>query len=407
MGTTPAQEFTFIFDTGSPLTWVRSSQCRQSSCNGRLQFSGTSSSTYQNSGEAIEPIKYADGSTVQGTKASDTVAVGKLAVQNFTLIEATSLSSSIRYWDGVMGLSFPRSSSSNGTGAGGITGDTIFWEQLLQQGNIKAPVFAYFIDETNNNGQLIFGGVDAARYAGDPKWVPVTELPQIGPSYWQTPLTHLGVVGKDSVNLPGNIQAIFDTGTSVVFMPSTLATAINAQLGATHIPKNMFVRGQDVYGFDCESFTQLPNIQLDLGGHSFQVTRDEYVYSPEPGKCLSAFVGLSAMNEIGAVVIGNALLRRFYGIFDFGNKRIGLAVALRKPTESVLSSTNFTGVASPGAVTPINDSVRKNGWGYVKISGLDSGGGRAYGRVDANGGIVWTLVMVAFSSWICMSLKQV
>jgi cathepsin D len=99
----PAQSFDVLFDTGSYITWVRSVKCTDSVCDGQSKFDGSVSTTYIDTNVAADQIRYGDGSTVDGTFSTDTVAIGSLSAPGFRFIEASGTSDDNS--DGLVGLS--------------------------------------------------------------------------------------------------------------------------------------------------------------------------------------------------------------------------------------------------------------------------------------------------------------
>jgi len=127
-------------------------------------------------------------------------------------------------FDGILGLAFSS-----------ISVDSVnpVWYNLLSQNLVSQPIFAFWLNRDPNapenlGGELVLGGVDSSHYTGPITYVPVTKQ-----DYWQFKMDSLSVAGTPYC--AGGCQAIADTGTSLLAVPSAVATKINQQIGATGI----------------------------------------------------------------------------------------------------------------------------------------------------------------------------
>lgn len=90
---TPPHLFAIDFDTGSADLWIPSSNCNASACARKDQYQASNSST-----STLQPgnftIRYADGSTVQGSIYTDTVNVAGIRAQGQIFSAVTTISPS-------------------------------------------------------------------------------------------------------------------------------------------------------------------------------------------------------------------------------------------------------------------------------------------------------------------------
>ncbi|CAM5149350.1 unnamed protein product [Natator depressus] len=144
---TPAQDFSVLFNTGSSNLWVPSVYCSSPACKDHNRFNPSDSSTYEATSEDVS-IQYGTGS-MTGILGYDTVQVGGIVdtSQIFGLSE-TKPGSFLYYspFDGILVLAFPSSSSSGAT-----------------------PVFDNMMNEADDqNGSFVmFGGIDSSYYSGN------------------------------------------------------------------------------------------------------------------------------------------------------------------------------------------------------------------------------------------------
>ncbi|PIO61280.1 eukaryotic aspartyl protease [Teladorsagia circumcincta] len=182
--------------------------------------------------------------------------------------------------------------------------DQIFANKTL----CPEALFAFYLsnDEYNNNdGVLTLCGTNSAHYKGPIAWVPLTRE-----DYWRINLDAVAVQG-----LPITYEqasAIVDTGTSLLYGPSDAIQRINQAIGA-----------QSDYSVDCSTIPQLPPITFSAGGHSFTLNGSDYIMQQE-------FSCKSTIQESSGAppwVLGQVFIRKFYSVFDHGNKRVGFAMA--------------------------------------------------------------------------------
>lgn len=208
---TPPQEFKVVLDTGSSNLWVPSSGCSSIACYLHNKYDSSDSSTYVENGTDFS-IRYGSGS-LSGFVSQDVLKIGDLTVKNQDFAEATSepgLAFAFGRFDGILGLGY----------------DTISVNQIvppfynmLDQGLLDEPVFAFYLGDTNKDGDdsiATFGGISKDHYTGK-----MTRIPLRRKAYWEVELNAI-TFGEDTAELD-DTGVILDTGTSLIALPSTLA----------------------------------------------------------------------------------------------------------------------------------------------------------------------------------------
>jgi len=305
---TPPQEFKVVMDTGSSNLWVPSRDCGSIACYLHSKYDHGESSTYKKNGSDFA-IQYGSGS-LEGYISQDTVAIGDLTIKNQLFAEATNepgLAFAFGRFDGILGLGY----------------DTISVNQIpppfynmLDQGLLDEPVFAFYLSDTANSGaesEAVFGGVDPNHYTGK-----ITKIPLRRKAYWEVDLDAI-TFGDQTAEID-DTGVILDTGTSLIGLPSTLAELLNKEIGA----KKGF-NGQ--YTVDCATRDSLPDLTFTLTGHNFTIDAHDYILEVQ-GSCISAFMGFDVPAPAGPLaILGDAFLRKWYSIYDLGNNAVGLAKA--------------------------------------------------------------------------------
>lgn len=120
-------------------------------------------------------IQYGSGQ-VNGFLSQDVCGVGDLTVLNQVFIEVTGVSGSFgKEYDGVLGLSYPRSSDPELTPV---------FDNMIAQGLLTKELFSVYLERqdsaTARGSEIVFGGIDSTHYTGDITYVPVSVR-----NYWQ------------------------------------------------------------------------------------------------------------------------------------------------------------------------------------------------------------------------------
>ena len=151
---TPPQDFKVVFDTGSSIFWVPSSECNLlTPCRAHHQYNHSKSNTYVPTGKT-----FSSGS-VSGLFSQDTVLIENLKVKNQVFGEATNITGLAfltAKFDGILGLAYP------------AVGDlpSIFHNLGL----VKKPVFGFYLNRNlpspEPGGEFTLGASDRRHFHG-------------------------------------------------------------------------------------------------------------------------------------------------------------------------------------------------------------------------------------------------
>ncbi|EDW82170.1 uncharacterized protein Dwil_GK25659 [Drosophila willistoni] len=310
---TPAQTFVVLFDTGSSNLWVPGSGCYSCIYDNQAVYDSSESSTYYANGTAFT-IQYGTGN-LTGYLSIDTISVAGLTITNQTFAEATTESSFLSgtAFDGIFGMGYADLA---------VDGVLPPFYNMYEQGLVENAVFSFYLLRTNtavssiynegNGGELILGGSDSTLYSGDLTYVPISQE-----GYWQFQM--------DGVNLGDNLlcsscQAIADTGTSLLVVPTDVAQSILQILQIMN----------DAYEVDCSLVPFLPSLYFQIGGTTFTLTPSDYIIM-EGGVCT---LGIETM-DTDFWILGDIFIGFYYTEFDLANNRVGFApVAGSSPSTS-------------------------------------------------------------------------
>jgi len=302
---TPEQKFNVIFDTGSSDLWVASSKC-DDSCGRHAKYDATKSSSYVQNG-TIFHIEYGSG-PVSGFESVDSLMMGGLAVKSQIFAEVTDASGlgaayTMGKFDGILGLAFPILSVNKVP--------TVF-QNVVEQGLVENAQFAFYLGNSmTDRGELTFGGSDHTHYSGELTWVPLKAN-----TYWEIDLAGVNVGAQPYVS--GPVNAIVDSGTSIMTGPSKDVANIAKALGAKE-----FIAGEYLVACD---YT-LPNLAFNINGVFYELTPNDYLI-PDGDICLLGLMAMDIPAPTGPLwILGDVFMRKYYTVFDVANSRVGFAPA--------------------------------------------------------------------------------
>ncbi|XP_057583128.1 pregnancy-associated glycoprotein 2-like [Hippopotamus amphibius kiboko] len=305
---TPPQEFKFVFDTGTPYMWVPSIYCSSPPCRSHNLFNPQASRTFWLTDESID-FKYSTGEIV-GLVAYDTVRIMNLVDLGQAFVLSMNQSGlDHAFFDGVLGLGYPRL---------GPKSITPVFDNLKTRGLISQSVFAFYLSTSKENGSVVmFGGVDHSYHKGQLKWIPMS------PVYlWQIIMNRITINGV-VIGCHRGCQAILNTGATWLAGPTRLVRGIQNLINA------MPFDGQ--YRLPCSYISSLPSIIFTLDNNDYPVPAEAYIWKVRGpyNICVSRFRGgTETWNRSETWVLGDAFLRMYFSVYDWQNKRVGLAPAV-------------------------------------------------------------------------------
>lgn len=304
---TPLQSINVIFDTGSANLWVAKTE--KAETQNRTTFVPAISSTFKANATDFS-IRYGP-STVSGSYCSDDISLGDKKLVEFTFavvpkLSALNLTRGSTEFGGILGLGMKDIT------VGGIPS---FLQAFSQARPLDEPIFAFFLGN-HVDGELVFGGVDHDRYSGDFDFFPV-----VGEGYWQFELDSINVGVNKTMVLSKTKHAVIDSGSSLITGPFSEIDAVAAFWGAWE--------DDGMYFIECYTETD-PNLSFTIGGKDYALTARDLIVVSEDGLCL---LGLQA-SHTSRWILGDVFMRKYYVQFDWGKKRLGLALS-KTPTRLI------------------------------------------------------------------------
>jgi hypothetical protein len=321
---TPPQSFQVIYDTGSSNLWVPKLGCTHCGLpfgTTKSKFDDTQSSSFQEDGEDFE-IVYGSGS-VNGFFSKDSVTLaGDIVVENQDFAQVSDASGlglaySLGKFDGIFGLAF--SSISVGF-------RTTVFENAIRQNQVDQPIFAFYLGRENGQpGELTFGGYDSSKFEGALNYIKVDAA-----TYWQISMdsVHAGVYEKSASG--NDMTAIVDSGTSFITGPRAEVDKLAKAAGA-----RANIMGE--YTIDCDKIGDIPDIVFVIGGTEYAIPGSKTVIQAQ-GTCLFAFMATYVPSPGPQWILGDVFMREYYTVFNYHDKSIGFAKAVKDDGEEYYDS---------------------------------------------------------------------
>lgn len=389
---TPPQKLRLLLDTGTSDTWVNvatSELCAdpKAACSPFGTYDANSSSTYSyiEGGFNISAL-----ASILGDYATDTLTMGTTTFPSMQFGIAYSSTDP----QGDIGIGYP-------TGESQVEnqGQAVYKNlpaQMVDQGMINSYAYSLWLNDLNaSTGNILFGGVDTARYHGSLATLPLQE---VGGSVSQFPIT-LTQMTFGSVVIAKNLALALAlvSGNTLTYLPNALAQAIFQEVGA------FFDENSGEAFIPCSQASVPGTLNFTFSSVTIAVPMRELVLdvltnggngapSTIGGQGTPACVFGIAPALDTPLQLGATFMRSAYIVFDIDNNEISLAqanfdvngtdileigtgkgsVPNATPVANAISATQGTGVfgtATPTAATGLGGGKTTTSGGDRTASG--------------------------------------
>lgn len=352
---TPPQQFNLLIDTGSSDTWVPDAanpHCATTKerldqvlmdCTASGKFHTNESSTFHTNNTYFF-MSYEDKSTAEGVWATDTFHLQNHTIENM-VFGLNSLSNESL---GVLGIGYETNQA-----APFVYSNLPL--RLVEDKTINTPAYSLWLNDVNSDeGNLLFGGVDHAKYSGELTKLPVLRNPtEDKPHELTIALTSLKMNsnGKTQELLDVAHGAVLDSGTSLSYFSQEMVDTIAQAFNASYEPRDgEYVTACNLTGsldFDFAGAI----ISVDFSQMLLPLLRNKQPVYFNNGQAACS-IGVAA-TESEHVVLGNTFLQSAYVVYDLQNHEIALGQCVYNSTDSDIEVISNT---IPGAVEASNYS---------------------------------------------------
>ncbi|KAL4883835.1 aspartic peptidase domain-containing protein [Aspergillus karnatakaensis] len=356
----PAQTVEVSVDTGSSDLWVVHTYnpvcgVSGSQCDELGTYDPLTSRTAEPLSDRFE-IEYGDRSWAEGYYAVDTLEISGAELPEMQF--GVAISSSID--KGILGIGYSTNVASRYRYPN--------LPELLVGNNVTSSnAYSLWLNEIGSNeGNILFGGVNTAKYIGELQTLPVIPYDGNYVHLWIT-LTGLGVESaSDDISVSYDdhpefpVVVLLDSGATLTYLPADIVAQVYSDL--------------DVHFFEGEQFAYVPCNYLD-GRDDYNVTftfsgltihvplrelvlqdalwyQDDFLHVDGEESCLFGILPSADFFPI----LGDTFLRSAYVVFDLDNNEISMAQANYNPGDDHILEIGTGEDAVPEA-TPVQGSV--------------------------------------------------
>jgi Eukaryotic aspartyl protease len=231
------------------------------------------------------------------------------------------------YTDGILGLSRWSSKSFP---------YPLIIDRLKETGEIDQKIFSLLMLNDKQQSMLEIGGYDSlnARDGENSiKWISLNDT-----FFWTTTIEGFRIGHSDlfSNGAPSSFQtrpyyAIFDSGTSLAYLPSCkyqfydkfILIAIGAQIISFILRGKKFTSSNFIFNVPCDKALYESLYLQTFEGYWLELHPDNYILPDldNPNQCVLGMV----INSKDHFLLGSVFLRNYFQIYDIENSRLGLA----------------------------------------------------------------------------------
>ncbi|KAL3458440.1 aspartic peptidase domain-containing protein [Aspergillus heterothallicus] len=356
----PPQRVEVSVDTGSSDLWVvytYNEIC--GAVNAMCDSLGTYDPEESDTSEPLSDqfqIQYGDMSWATGYYAIDTLSIAGAEVPQVQF--GVAIDSSID--KGILGIGYPTN----------VVSREIYpnLPYLLSRDNItNSNAYSLWLNRLGEDeGNILFGGVNTAHYTGDLQTVPIVPYSGSYVHLWIT-LTGLSVesvqddVNKDYEHPEFPVVVLLDSGATISYLPADIVAQLYSDLDVHFyqdeqfglVPCDTYLDGREDYNVTF-SFSgveiRVPLSELVLQDALYY--NGDYLHIDDEESCI---FGIAPSVDFFPI-LGDSFLRSAYAVFDLENNEISLAQANFSPGDDHILEIGDGDDSVPGA-TPVENPV--------------------------------------------------
>ncbi|ODV94949.1 hypothetical protein PACTADRAFT_3836 [Pachysolen tannophilus NRRL Y-2460] len=333
------QQIGVLLDTGSADMWLMSQSnpyCDSTvDCNKYGTFNESNSTTFESNNTDFS-IGYVDHRFATGEWGHDDITINGVTVNQQSFAVANKSNSSIS----VLGIGFAGLESTNDPTNGYTYANLPI--KMVEQGIIKKSVYSLYLNSSQvSTGNILFGGVDHEKYTGSLQTVEIVNTDSDSSKPITVAVTLSSISVGSNVVTSQTSAALLDSGTTAIYAPSAVFTALGEALGAS------YSSALGAYTFNCIDESNDTAVTFDFTGAQINVTLYELqIDVSELSSSVSDANGSCAISIFkssdSSYILGDVFLTSAYVVYDLENYQVSLAQSNQNSTETnieVIQST--------------------------------------------------------------------
>lgn len=237
--------------------------------------------------------------------------------------------------------------------------------KMVQQGLINTNAYSLWLNDLDaNTGSILFGGVNSDKYHGSLSSLPIIQTEGVYSAFYIA-LTSVGMDGTtDSFGSNLDTAVLLDSGSSLIYLPDNVTSAIYTKLGVT------YDSNEGAAVIDCSRANDNTTIDFTFSSPTISVPMNELVLPiSETNGVETCILGIAPADG-SSCVLGDTFLRSAYVVYDLQSNKIALAQTnFNSTTDNIQEITNSTSTSSgipdatgvANAVTSVSTAVASSG----------------------------------------------
>lgn len=295
------QKFTAQVDTGSSDLWVpaEAADC-ENGCKFGNTFDTSASTSYQSLDDTFS-INYLDGTSLSGTYCKDKISfehASKSVNVQFAVVSKTTVETPI------LGLGFPSLERSE-------TKYDNLPIAMQKQGLINKVAYSlYLSSNTSSNGNILFGGIDKAKYSGD-----LIKFTNIDDNRITIKLNDWSIDGE---SIGTETPVLIDSGASIIYLSPDEVEKISDKLGGEKVTTS---GGSFYINLPCSSYQgKGKTFAFHFEGLDVTIPFDDLLHNSGGDHCQFLIYPNSKLSSLGDV-----FLRHVYSYYNLEDREVSLA----------------------------------------------------------------------------------
>jgi len=303
-------KFKVLFDTGSNLLWLPTTDCLE--CPAKTKYTCSASSTCSMTEKAIG-LTYGLG-YVEGRYGFEKAGFTADTKSNSTILWVYSGHDLDNYGDldGFVGL-----------GSMEETWDMI--DLAYHYGHIQDKVFSFYLDHNGDMNNFSDGSYLEIGYIPEDRVDKLTWVNVTNPDRWCTKVLSMKVGDKvvDTSSDKNAKEVLFDSGWSLLALSPYIITELKTQLANLD---TLTLFGTTRYRCDADYLDNYPNITVVVDGMEIAVGVSSYLFFISPVSSFGKNYCDLAVQEstLGFQILGDAFLRNNLVVFSKRNQTMGI-----------------------------------------------------------------------------------
>ena len=283
-------------------------------------------------------LSYSDGTVFTEAVWDQVTISSELSIKNQSfLLDYQTVGNFECY--GIWGLGFPNLA---------VNGNPGLLQGLMKENQIESYIFGLYLTANETGSILIIGGVDESLLSNPDE---IAYFPFVSDESYSISIDTLTLNSTD-IDLGGVTLALVDSGNSLITFPAQITDQFieywneNMNVSCYYLVEDSSPSYSMILCLVNIDSMKFPELTIGLQGQSITLQPEDYIDECDilVNNSAICYMNLEKSTGDSEIILGDALLRSFYSIFDLDNNTLGLSRNINNNTIKVISETQFSSV---------------------------------------------------------------